>query len=193
MINCEIELDLTWSEAFLISQILRTTAVATNPNAKNAKLYVPVVTLSINNNIKFLESIKQGFKRTVSWNKYRSEVATQPKNNNLEYMIDPKFGIINRLFVNSFKLGRNLVKRNNFNRYYLSLAEIKDFNLLIDNKQFFNQSVENKKEAFENLVEISRKNDYVTGNLLDYLHHQKYYKLVVIDLSRQKIQVFLNK
>ena len=47
----------------------------------NAKLYVPVVTLFINDNIKFLENIKQGFKRTIFWNKYRSEI-TQPKNNN---------------------------------------------------------------------------------------------------------------
>ena len=45
----------------------------------NTELYVPVVTLSINNNIKFLENIKQGFKRTISWNKFRSEISTQTK------------------------------------------------------------------------------------------------------------------
>ena len=45
----------------------------------NTKLYAPVVTLSINDNIKFLETIKQGFKRTISWNKYSSEITTQPK------------------------------------------------------------------------------------------------------------------
>ena len=50
----------------------------------NAKLYVPVIFLSINDNIKFLEKIKQGFKRTISWNKYWSETTTQPKNNNLD-------------------------------------------------------------------------------------------------------------
>ena len=62
----------------------------------NAKLYVPVVNLSINDNIKFLENIKQDFKRTISWNKYRSEITTQPKNNNLDYLIDPTFGNIKR-------------------------------------------------------------------------------------------------
>ena len=51
---------------------------------KNAKLCVPIVTLSINNNIRFLENIKQAFRRTFSWNKSRSEITTQPKNNNLE-------------------------------------------------------------------------------------------------------------
>ena len=53
----------------------------------NTKLYAPVVTLSINDNIKFLENIKQGFKRTISWNKYSSEITIQPKNNNLDYLI----------------------------------------------------------------------------------------------------------
>ena len=67
------------------------------------KLYVPVVTFSINDNIKFLESIKPGFKRTISWNKYRFEITTQAKSNKLGYLIHPTFRNINRLFVLSFK------------------------------------------------------------------------------------------
>ena len=55
----------------------------------HAKFYVPIVTLSINGNIKFLENIKQGLKRTTSWKKHESEITTQPKNNNLDYLIDP--------------------------------------------------------------------------------------------------------
>ena len=73
----------------------------------STKLYVPVVTLSMNGNITFLENIKQGFKRTVSWNKYRSEITTQTKNNNLDYLIDQTFRNINRLFVLSFKNGND--------------------------------------------------------------------------------------
>ena len=73
----------------------------------NAKLYVPVVTLYINVNIKFLEIIRQGFKRTTSWNKYRSEITTQPKNNNLYYLTDQLSQNINRFFVFSFKNGKN--------------------------------------------------------------------------------------
>ena len=61
----------------------------------NAKRYVPVVTLSINDNINFFEKIKHGFKRIISCNKYRSEVTTQPKNNDLDYLIDPTFRSIN--------------------------------------------------------------------------------------------------
>ena len=91
LINCEIELDLTWSKYFVISEISRTPEVeGANPadatltngatfQVNNAKPYVPVVTLSINDNIKFLENIKQGFKKAISWNKYRPEIITQQK------------------------------------------------------------------------------------------------------------------
>ena len=98
MINCKIELDLPWSEECLISEISIIPRIPGNREANppvqevaaiqtaaatfqinNAKLYVSVVTLSINDNIKFLESIKLGFKRNISWNKYRSEITTQTK------------------------------------------------------------------------------------------------------------------
>ena len=132
------------------------------------KLYVQVATLSVNNNNKFFENIKQGFKRTISWNKYRSEIITQTKNNNLYYLTDPTFRNINRLFVLSFKNGNDDLARNSFDKYYMPLVEIKDFNALVDKKTFFDQPVKNKQEAYEKLVEVSRNNDYTTGNLLDY-------------------------
>ena len=62
---------------------------------------------------------------------------------------------------------------------------MKDFKALIDNKPFFDQPVK-KREAYEKLVEMSRNNDYTTGNLLNYLYHQKYYKLIGINLPRQR-------
>ena len=104
------------------------------------KLYVPVVTLSIND-IKFFENIKQEFKRTIFWNKYRSEIITQPKNNNLDYIINPTFRNINRLFVLSFKNPDNDLGRDSSDKYYIPLVEIKDFNALIDNKPFFDRPI----------------------------------------------------
>ena len=68
-------------------------------------------------------------------------MATQPKNNNLDYLIDSIFRIINRLFVFSFKNVNNDPKRDSFDKYYIPLVEIKDFNALIDNKPFFVQLV----------------------------------------------------
>ena len=80
--------------------------------------------------------VKEGFKRTIFWNKYRSEITAQAKSNNLDYLIDPTFININRLFVLSFKNGDNDPTRDSFKKYYMSLVEIKDFNVLIDNKPF---------------------------------------------------------
>ena len=144
----------------------------------NAKLYVSVVTLSINDNFKFLENTKQGFKRTISWNKYRSEITTQPKNNNIDYLIDPIFKNTNRLFVLSFKNGNKYPTRNSFKKYYIQLKEIKDFNALIDSKSFFDQPVKNKLEAYEKLIEMSRNDDYTTGILLDF----HIIKIIIISL-----------
>ena len=79
----------------------------------------------------------QSFKRTISWNKYRSKIKTQPKTNNLDRLIDPTFININRLFVLLFKNGNDDPTRNSFDRYDVPFVEIKDFDALIDNKPFF--------------------------------------------------------
>ena len=83
----------------------------------STKLYVPVITLSIKDNIKFWENIKQGFKRTISWNKYRSEITTQPKNNIWDYLTDPTFRNIKRLFLLSFKNCSNGPARDSFDKF----------------------------------------------------------------------------
>ena len=74
------------------------------------------------------------------------------KNNNLDYLFDPTFKNINMLFVLSFKNGNNNPTRNSFDKCYMLMVEIKDFNALIDNKNFFNQPVKNIQEAFEKLM-----------------------------------------
>ena len=107
--------------------------------------------MSINNNVKFLENIKQRFKRTISWNKHRFEITTQPKNNNFNYLIDATFRNINRFFVLSFKNEDDYPTINSFDKYYMPLVEIKDFNALIDNKRFFGQPVKSKQKRTKNL------------------------------------------
>ena len=82
---------------------------------KETKLYVPVVTLSKENDTKLLEKLKSGFKRTMKWNKYRSKMTIQPQNNNLNYLIDPTFTNVNRLFVLSFQ---KLAGENNTTKDY---------------------------------------------------------------------------
>ena len=68
----------------------------------------------------------------------------------------------------------------------MPLVKSKDFNAFFDIKPFFDQPVKNKQEAYEKPIEMSRNNDYAIGKLLEYLHHQNYYKRIGIDLSRQK-------
>ena len=108
--------------------------------------------MSINDNIKFLENIKQEFKRKVCWNKYISEITTQPKNNNLDYPIDLTCRNINRMFVLSFKTRDNDPTRGSFDKYYMPLVETKNFNALINNKAFFDQPVKNKQEVYKTLL-----------------------------------------
>ena len=83
------------------------------------------------------------------------------------------------MFVISFENDNDDPTRNSFDEYYMPLLEIKDFNVLIDNKPFFNEPVKHKQEVYEKYIEISRNYDYTTRNLLDYLYHQNVINLLV--------------
>ena len=132
----------------------------------------------------------QGLRRTMSSNKYRSEIRTEPKNNKLT---DPTFRNINRLFVVSFKNGDDDPKRNSCDEYYMPLVENKDFNTVIDNKSCSDQSAKSKQEVHEKLVQMARSNDYTTRNLLDHSYHQNYHKRIGIDLLRQSNTTILQQ
>ena len=91
-------------------------------------------------------------KRTVSWYKCGSEITIQPKNINLDYMIDPTFRNIDRLFVLSFKNGDNYPKRNSFDKYYMPLVEIRELNALTDNKPFLINPSKINKDRMKNFL-----------------------------------------
>ena len=93
--------------------------------------------MSKENDTKLLEQLKSGFKRTIKWNKYRSQMTIQPQNNNLNYLIDPTFINVNRLFVLSFLRNNNTDSRYSYSNYYVPKVDINDFNVLIDGKSFF--------------------------------------------------------
>ena len=115
----------------------------------DTRLYVPVVILSKENDIKRLEQLKSGFEGTIKWNKYRSQVTIQPQNNNLNYLIDSTFTIVNRLFVLTFSRNNNTDNRDSFSSYYVPNVEIKNFNVLIDGKSFFDLPVKNEEDTYE--------------------------------------------
>ena len=166
--NCRIKFDLTWSKNCVISEISRTPEMSGNNSVdaiqateatfklNSTELFAPVVTLSINDNIKFLENKKERFKIIISWSNYRCETIRQIKSSNLHYMIIPTFWNIKRTFVLTFKNPDNNLGRNSYDKYYMSFAKINDFNALIDNKTLFHQPVKNKPEPYEKLAEMSK-------------------------------------
>ena len=103
----------------------------------DTKLYVPVVTLSKENETKLLEQLKLGFKRTIKWKKYKSQMTIQPQNNNLNYLIDPTFTNVNRLFVLQFTRTHIRDYRSSSSKYYVPDAKIKEFNVLVEGKKTF--------------------------------------------------------
>ena len=130
LINCEVNLILTWSANCVI---IYTNVANQNPTFEitETKLYVPVVTLSTQDNAKLLPQLKSGFKRTISWNKYLAKPELLAQNANLNHLIEPSFQGINRLFVLAFE---NDDQRRSNKRYYILNVEIKDYKVMIDGK-----------------------------------------------------------
>ena len=108
LISCEVSLELKWNKNCVVTSIQReinldggNTEASTDVSfaINDCKLYIPVVTLSKDDEIKLLTNLESGFKREVIWNKYRSQMSAETINNNLNILIDPTFTNVNRLFV----------------------------------------------------------------------------------------------
>ena len=120
LINCEVTLLLTWSKDCVITN----STGEGKFQITETNLYVPVVTLSTQDNAKLLQQLKSGFKRTINWNKYESSPKTYAQN----HLINPNFQGVNRLFVLSFE---NENDRTSHSTYYLPKVEIKGCNVMI--------------------------------------------------------------
>ena len=180
LFNCEINLILTWSKDCVISSATR----ATKFKITDTKLYVPVVTLSTEDNAKLLQQSKSDVKRTINWNKYQPKVSTERQNQYLYFLIDPSFQGVNRLYVLSLE---NEEGREANTGYYPSKVEIKDYNVMIIGKNFFDQPVKSDMRTCDNLPKIAagQGDDYTTSCLLGYNYFNKDYKMIAIDLSKQ--------
>ena len=183
LINCEINLILTWSNSIFIidNPIDNQEPIFT---ITDTKPYVPVVTLSTQDRAKLFEQLKSGFKRTINWNKYEPKVTVEQQNRYLDFLINPSFQGVNRLFVLVFE---NTSGRISNTRYYLQLLQINYYNVVIDGRNVFDQPLKNDLIKFVNTQKIrtGRGDDYTTGCLLDYNYFHNYYKMVAIDLIRQ--------
>ena len=193
LISCEVFLELKWNKNYIIISLeQRDIGGGNRDNAPtggtlsitDCKLYVPVVTLSKDDEIKLLTNPKSGFKREIIWNKYRSQMTTEETNNNLNTLIDPTFTNVNRLFVLAYRTADD---RQSFSQLYLPNVMVKDYNVITDKLAFFDLPIKTEEEAYEKIIDISRNNEYTTGNLLDYDYFKKHYKLFAIDLSKQQV------
>ena len=179
LINCEVNLILTWSSTCVITE----SNVAGTFEITDTKLYVPLVTLSTQENTKFFQQLKSGFKRVINWNKYLSKPELLAQN--LNHLVEPSFQGVNRLFVLAFEDDDN---RTAHNSYYLPTVEIKDYNIMINGENFFDQPIKNNKVTYDNIRKIAtgKGDSYTTGCLLDYSYFADTHKMIAVDLSKQQ-------
>ena len=182
LINCGVNFILPWSSDCVIS--------SANGKRKfkmtDTKLYVPVVTLSNQDNAKLLQQLKSGFRRTINWNKYQSDSKTYTQIRYLNHLVNPSCQGVNRFFVLSFE---NEDDRTSHSTYYLPEVEIKDYNVIIDGKNFIDQPRNSHLKTYTNIrkVATSKGDDYMTGCLLDYSYFEENYKMIAINLSKQQV------
>ena len=138
LISCKVSLELKWNKNCVITSLERRQVGARPRNnaltgatlaINDYKLYVPVVTLSKDDEIKLLTNLKSGFKREIIWNKYRSQMTTEAINNNLNILVDPTFTNVNRLFVLAYQTTDD---RQSYSQFYLPEVMVKDYNVIID-------------------------------------------------------------
>ena len=171
LINCKVEIILTWSAncvtiyTDVANQVPTFTITETN-------LYVPVVTLSTQDNAKLLPQLKSGSKRTISWNKYVSKFKLLARNRNINHLIEPSYQGENKLFVLAFEYD---TQRTSNKRYCIPNVEIEDYNVIVDGKNFFDQPIKNNKVTYENIRKTftGQGDDYATGCLLHYTYSKK--------------------
>ena len=102
--------------------------------------------------------------------------------------LDPSFQGVNRLFFMEYNRANGQPTRNGRTKYYLPRIDLEKYNVIIDGRNFYDNPVESDIEKYRELkkVMIEKEKDYTTGSLLDFNYFDKHYKLVAVDLSKQK-------
>ena len=186
LINCKIKLNLTWKKECVLSTDGANAVFIIN----DTKLYVPVVTLSKEDNKDFIEQQNKGFQRSIYWNEYKTKEKTEDADANATKYInlDPSFQGVNRLFLIAYNRAAGQATRDGQQKYYLPRIDLKKYNVIIDGRNFYDNPIESDIEKYTELrkVMIGKGEDYSTGSLLDYNYFNKHYKLVAVNLSKQK-------
>ena len=149
-------------------------------------MYVPVVTLSKEDNKDFIEQQNKGVQRSIYWNEYKTKKINE---NVFKYInLDPCFQGANRLFLTAYNSANGQPTRNGQRKYYLPRIDLNKYNVIIDGRNFYDNPIESDIEKYRELkkVMIGKGKDYTRGSLLDFNFFKKHYKLVAADLSKQK-------
>ena len=160
----------------------------------DTKLYVPVVTLSKEDNKDFIEQQNKGFQRSIYWNEYKTKEQTEDANANATKNInlDPPFQGVNRLFIMAYNrlaaANDNQINKDSQQIYHLPRNYLNKYKVIIDGRNFYDNPIESDIEKYRELKKVmtGKGEDYTTGSLLDYNYFKKHYKLVAVDLSKQK-------
>ena len=186
LVNCKIKLNLTWKKECVLSTDAGDAVFIIN----DTKMYVPVVTLSKEDNKDFIEQQNKGFQTSIYWNEYKTkEINENADANVFKYInLDPSFQGVNRLFVMAYNRANGQPTRNGQRKYYLPRIDLEKYNVNIDGRNFYDNPIESDIEKYRELkkVMIGKGEDYTTGSLLDFNYFDKHYKLVAVDLSKQK-------
>ena len=189
LINCKIHLELNWSKDCVMSTIADSIFKITN-----SKLYLPIVTLSSKDNVKLVKLLEEGIKRPVYWNEYQTKIETKNldnKNNLARFPLDASFQVVTRLFVLAFDDNDNGAKkaeRNSCIKFFLPRVNITNYNILIDERNFFGQPINDLVKQYGKIIKTAtgQGDDYITSCLLDYLYFKDNCNLIAVDLSKQK-------
>ena len=145
----------------------------------DCKLYVPVVTLQTKYQNQLYKELKTGISIDFTWSESRSQMINQTATNNLNFLIDPTFNNVNRLFVLAFLNEED-------RRSYTPTVEIRDYNVITDGEPFHEILIKSKEETYKAITELIRSDILRTGNEFDFDYFYEHYKLIAFDLSKQK-------
>ena len=176
LINCKIKLNLTWKKECVLSTGDGNAVLIIN----GTKMYVPVVTLSKEDNKDFIQQQNKGFQRSIYWNEYKTkEINENVDTNVFKYInLDFSFQGVNRLFVMAYNRANDQPTRNGKQKYYLPRIDLEKYNVIIDERNFYDNPIESDIEKYRELkkVMIGKGEDYTTGSLLDCNYFAKHYK-----------------
>ena len=186
LINCELHLELNWIEDCILSSA----GDSAKFKVMDAKLQVPIVTLSTEDNVNPTKQLSDGFQRSAYWNSYQTLTAKVIEQGKGIYeLLSASFQGVKRLFVLAYFIASNNEAGIKSNRnYFFTRGEIKNYKVLIYGRSFYNQPIDNLIKQYDEARKVStgKGDDYITGCLLDYAYFKDNYRLIAVDLSKKK-------